>query len=194
MEEYQKKGKAGEGSKKGTKEKDKMRRRRERWEWKTGEEEKGWKEFREKREEEREKRKEERKKRGGRSKKNKNRESSARDAPFSPGAFPSTELGNHITPIKGRQGKNTTPTCKRIAALTPNLQKDPQQRRQGFCDSSYPVFVAHQRKRSIQSISPTAMKPLFIRKSKPSETSANVPNSPSINIKGVRTFSRKSEV
>ena len=42
-----------------------MRRRRERGEWKTGEEEKGWKEFREKREEEREKRKEERKKRGG---------------------------------------------------------------------------------------------------------------------------------
>ena len=51
-----------------------MRRRRERGKWKTGEEEKGWKEFREKRveefrekrEEEREKRKEERKKRGGR--------------------------------------------------------------------------------------------------------------------------------
>ena len=39
-----------------------MRRRRERGEWKIGEEEKGWKEFREKREEEREKRKEERKK------------------------------------------------------------------------------------------------------------------------------------
>ena len=59
MEEDQKKGKAGEGSKKGTKEKDRMRRRREIGEWKTGEEEKGWKEFREKR-------KEERKKRGGR--------------------------------------------------------------------------------------------------------------------------------
>ena len=163
-----------------------MRRRRERGKWKTGEEEKGWKEFREKREEEREKRKEERKKN------NKNRESSARDAPFSLGAFPSTELGNNITPIKGRLGKNTTPTCKRTAAL--NLQKDPQQRRQGFCDSSYPVSVAHKRKRSIQSISPIAMKPLFIRKSKPLETSANVPNSPSISIKGVRTFSRKSKV
>ena len=66
MEEDHKRGKAGEGSKKGTKEKDRMRRRRERGEWKTGEEEKGWKEFREKREEEREKRKEEREKRGGR--------------------------------------------------------------------------------------------------------------------------------
>ena len=129
-----------------------------------------------------------------RKKKNKNRESSARDAPFSPGAFPSTKIGNNITPIKRRLGKNTTPTCKRTAALTPNLQKDPQQRRQGFCNSSYPVSVAHQRKRSIQSISPTAMKPLFIRKSNSSKTSANVPNSPSISIKGVRTFSRKSEV
>ena len=39
MEEDQKKGKAGEGSKKGTKEKDRMRRRWERGEWKTGEEE-----------------------------------------------------------------------------------------------------------------------------------------------------------
>ena len=65
MEEDQKKGKAGEESKKGTKEKDGMRRRWERGKWKTGEEEKGWKEFREKREEEREKRKEERKKREG---------------------------------------------------------------------------------------------------------------------------------
>ena len=77
-----------------------------------------------------EKRRGEGEKKGGeeekrRKKKNKNRESSARDAPFSPGAFPSTELGNNITPIKGRLGKNTTPTCKRTAALTPNLQKDP---------------------------------------------------------------------
>ena len=56
-----------------------------------------------------------------RKKKNKNRETNARDAPFSPGAFPSTELGNNITPIKGRLGKNTTPTCRRTAALTPNL-------------------------------------------------------------------------
>ena len=98
-----------------------------------------------------EKRRGEGEKKGGeeekrRKKKNKNRENSARDAPFSPGAFPSTELGNNMTPIEGRLGKNTTPTCKRTAALTPNLQKDPQQRQQGFWDSSYPVSVAHQRK------------------------------------------------
>ena len=69
--------------------------------------------------------------------------SGARDAPLSLGAFPSMELGNNMTPIEGRLGKNTTPTCKRTAELTPNLQKDPQQRRQGFYDSSYPVSVAH---------------------------------------------------
>ena len=129
-----------------------MRRRRERGKWKTGEEEKGWKKFREKRKEEREKREEDRKKgreeeemreRGREKKKGK---SGVRDAPLSPDAFPSTKLGNNMTPIKGRLGKNTTPTCRRTAALTPDLQKDPQQRRQGFCDSSYPVSVAHQRK------------------------------------------------
>ena len=37
------------------------------------------------------------------------------------------------------------------------------------------------------------MKPLFIRKSKPSETSANVPNSPLISIKVVRPFSIKCQ-
>ena len=43
-----------------------------------------------------------------------------------------------MTPIKGRLRKNTTPTGRRTAALTPNLQKDPQQRRPSFDDSSYP--------------------------------------------------------
>ena len=196
-----------------------MRRRQERGKWKRGKEEKGWKEFKKKKKrsvigrkekrkyrdrgerqkEEKEKqmrklgKKKEGEKMGGeRRRRKKNRESSARDPPPSPDAFPSTKLGNNMTPIKGRLGKNTTPTCKRTAAL--NHQKDPQQRRQGFCDSSYPVSVAHQRKRSIQSISPTTVKPLFIRKSKPSETSANVPNSSLISSKVVRAFSRKSEV
>ena len=147
-----------------------MRRRQERGKWKRGEEEKGWKEFKKKKKKkegcDREKRKEEkdrkkkreayekagekergrkngRRERKERRRRKKNRESGARDAPPSPDAFPSTKLGNNMTPIKGRLGKNTTPTCKRTAAL--NHQKDPQQRRQGFCDSSYPVSVAHQR-------------------------------------------------
>ena len=75
-----------------------------------------------------------------RKKKNKNRESSARDAPLSPDAFLSTKLGNNMTPIEGRLGKNTTPTCKKKAASTSNLQEDPQQRQPDFDDSSYPDF------------------------------------------------------
>ena len=150
-----------------------------------------------------EKRRGEGEKKGGeeekrRKKKDKNRESSARDAPLSPDAFPSTRQGNNMTPIKGKLGKNTTPTCK--------IKKKKQQRRpqifrripnkddQASTIHLTQIPVTHKRKRNIQSISPTATKPLFIRKSKPSETGANVPNSPSINIKGVRTFSRKSEV
>ena len=90
----------------------------------------------EKRRGEGEKRRREEEKR--RKKKNKNRESSARDALPSLDAFPSTKLGNNMTPIKGRLGKNTTPTGRRTTASTPNIQKDPQQRQPDFDDSSYP--------------------------------------------------------
>ena len=38
-----------------------------------------------------------------------NRESNTRNVPPSPDAFPSTKLGNNITPTKGRLGKNITP-------------------------------------------------------------------------------------
>ena len=80
---------------------------------------KGWKRRRKRRE----KRKEERKKRGGR--RTRNRESSARDAPPSPGAFPSQKLGNNMTPIKGRLGKNTTPTGRDPEKLIQELQRNP---------------------------------------------------------------------
>ena len=129
-----------------------------------------------------------------RKKKNKNRESSARDEPLSPDAFPSRKLGNNMTPIEGRLGKNTTPTCRRTAALTPNLQKDPQQRQLDFDDSSHPDSGYASKKVKYKKHKPHSNEALFIRKSKPSETRANVPNSPSISIKDVRTFSRKSEV
>ena len=137
-----------------------------------------------------------------RKKKNKSKESSARDAPLPPDAFPSTRLGNNMTPIEGRLGKNTTPACKQL----PHVKKKKQHHRpqifrripnkddQASTIHLTQIPVTHQRKRSIQSISPTAMEPLFIRRSKPSETRANVPNSPSISIKDVRTFSRKSKV
>ena len=41
-----------------------------------------------------------------------NRESGTRNAPPSPDAFPSMKLGNNMTLIKGRLGKNTTPTSR----------------------------------------------------------------------------------
>ena len=74
---------------------------------------------------EREKRRGEKEKEGGR--KTRNRESSARDAPPSPGAFPSRKLRNNMTPIKGRLGKNTTPTCRDPGKLIKNLQNNPKE-------------------------------------------------------------------
>ena len=76
------------------------------------------------------KRGEEEKRRGEeerrRKKKNrKNRESSARDAPPSPDAFPSQKLGNNMTPIKGRLGKNTTPTDRDPEKLIQRFQRNP---------------------------------------------------------------------
>ena len=83
-------------------------------------------------------RKEERREIKERRRRKKNRESSAKDAPPSSDAFPSTKLRSNMTLIKGKLGKNTTPTCRRTAALIPNSHKDPQQRQPDFDDSSYP--------------------------------------------------------
>ena len=114
------------------------RRRTERW--KRGEEEKKdgkglcerkgkrenemWKKRRkEGRENERE---EEREEMRGRERRIENRESDTRNVPPSPDAFPSTKLGNNITPIKGRLGKNTTPTSRGPTKLNQNPQADPR--------------------------------------------------------------------
>ena len=40
--------------------------------------------------------------------------------------FPSTKLGNNMTPIKGRLGKNTTPTSNNPVKLNQNLQTNSQ--------------------------------------------------------------------
>ena len=42
--------------------------------------------------------------------------------------FPSTKLGNNMTPIKGRLGKNTTPTSKNPVKLNQNLKTNSKQR------------------------------------------------------------------
>ena len=47
-------------------------------------------------------------------------------------AFPSTKLGNNITPINGRLGKNTIPTSRDPIKLNRNLQMNPPQRRSSF--------------------------------------------------------------
>ena len=46
--------------------------------------------------------------------------------------FPSTNLGNNMTPIKGRLGKNATPTSKNPTEPDQNLQMNPPLRRSSF--------------------------------------------------------------
>ena len=50
----------------------------------------------------------------------------------SPNTFPSTKLGNNMTPIKGILGKNTTPTSRNPIEPDQNLQMNPPQRRSNF--------------------------------------------------------------
>ena len=70
----------------------------------------------------------ERDERRGRERRTENRESGTRNVlPFT-GTFPSTKLGNNMIPIKGRLGKNTTPTGKDPTKLNQNLQANPLQR------------------------------------------------------------------
>ena len=68
--------------------------------------------------------------RRGRERRIKNREGGKRSVPPPPDEFPSAKLGNNMTPIKGRLGKNTTPTSRDPIKL--NLQMNPPQRRSSF--------------------------------------------------------------
>ena len=72
--------------------------------------------------------------------KKENGENDARDVLSSPDAFPSTKLGNNMTPMKGRLGKNTTPISRSPTELNQNLQNNPQQRRPDFGPSSRTNF------------------------------------------------------
>ena len=80
----------------------------------------------EEREEERMKKKEKEKKKRGRERIIENRESGTRSVPPPPDAFPSMKLGNNMTPIKGRLGKNTILTSRSPTKLNQNLQVDPR--------------------------------------------------------------------
>ena len=70
--------------------------------------------------------------RRGRERKGENRESDIRSVPPSPDTFPSTKLGDNTTLIKGRLGKNTTPTGRGPTKLNQNPQADPLRRRPSF--------------------------------------------------------------
>ena len=166
MEEDQKDGKAEEGSKKRGKEK-RRRKRRKGKRWKRGEDEKGWKEFMQEEREEEERRERGREKEKG--------EGGARGALPSADAFPSTKLGNSITPTKWRLGKNTTPTSGSPTELNRNLQNNPQQRRPDFDPSSCTNFSYAS---EVSKFNSTAREPPFIRRPKHSEIGAVVQNSP----------------
>ena len=84
----------------------------------------------------------EREERRGRERRIENRESGTRNVPPSPDTFPSTKIGNNMTLIKGRLGKNTTPTSRSQTKLNQNLQVDLQRRRSSF-DASSRADLSH---------------------------------------------------
>ena len=99
-----------------------------------------WKKRRkERRENEREGEGEERR---GIERRRENRESGTRNVPLSPDAFPSTKLGNNITPIKRRLGKNTTPTSRGQTKLNQNPQADPRRKRPSL-DASFHIDLSY---------------------------------------------------
>ena len=61
----------------------------------------------------------------GRERRIKNIEGGIRSVLPPPDAFPRSKLGNNMTPIKGRLGKNTTPTSRDPIKLNQNLQMNP---------------------------------------------------------------------
>ena len=65
-------------------------------------------------------------------KKKENGEGDTRKASPPSDAFPSAKLGNNITPIKEKLGKNTTPTRRGPIKPNRNLQMNPPQRRSSF--------------------------------------------------------------
>ena len=77
-----------------------------------------------------------------------NRESDTKNVPPSLDAFPSTKLGNNITPTKGKLGKNITPTSR--GQPKPNAGSDPYVdplRRQPSLDASLQAYSSYALKR-----------------------------------------------
>ena len=70
--------------------------------------------------------------RRGRGRRIKNRKGGTKSVPPPPNVFPSMKLGNNMTPIKGRLGKNITPTSRDQVKLSQKLQMNRQQRQSSF--------------------------------------------------------------
>ena len=106
-------------------------RRRKGKRWKRGEEKKGWKEFvRKGRKRCGRKDEDEEEREGKYEEKEKQKMEKAMHETHRPlqKIFPSTKLGNNMTPIKGRLGKHTTLTSNNPVKLNQNLQANSQQR------------------------------------------------------------------
>ena len=82
--------------------------------------------------------------------KEKNRECDAKDAPPPSKAFPSQKLGNNMTPIKGRLGKNTTSTHGDPEKLIQRRQRNPSE--DSRTSSIYPTRTSstHYGKQNLQ--------------------------------------------
>ena len=113
-----------------------------------------------------------------RKKKNKNRENSVRDAPPSPDAFPSQKLGNNITLIKGRLGKNTTPTSRDPGKLIQKLQRSPSRDSRASNTHSWQTSFTHHKRQSLRNIRYRSSRATIYKKAKALKTHAIVPNSP----------------
>ena len=90
--------------------------------------------------------------RRGRERRMKNREGGTRSVPPPPDTFPSAKLGNNMTPIKGRLGKNTTPTSRDPIKLNQNLQMSPLVETIKLRNSIWHKFDLHTMKGRISKI------------------------------------------
>ena len=123
---HKKKRQRGKTKKKRKENEMEINERRERWESRRRKQ-RGRKEKRRGRKEKRRGKKgrkeEEMRERGRKKEKGEN---GTRGALPSADAFPNTKLGNNITPMKGRLGKNTTPTSRSPTELNHNSQNNPR--------------------------------------------------------------------
>ena len=82
--------------------------------------------------------------------KEKNKECDAKDAPPPPNAFPSQKLGNNMTPIKGRLGKNTTTIHGDSEKLAQRRQRSPNEDSRTSSVNPMRTSSTHYEKKNLQ--------------------------------------------